>query len=68
MCDHSHQIVNRATNFMSKGMQWKRKRQRNNIARAVTPDIEKTMSTAITVSFQSGGGDKACNQLDKPVN
>ncbi|KAL0897115.1 hypothetical protein Bca101_081076 [Brassica carinata] len=33
------------------------------IARAVTPAIEKTMSSAIIECFQSGGGGKAVNQL-----
>ncbi|WZZ46245.1 hypothetical protein YC2023_042504 [Brassica napus] len=38
------------------------------IVRAVTPAIEKNMSSAITECFQSGGGDKEVNQLEKSVN
>ncbi|XP_019100108.1 PREDICTED: enhancer of mRNA-decapping protein 4-like [Camelina sativa] len=38
------------------------------LARSVTPVIEKTVSSAITESFQRGLGDKAVNQLDKSVN
>ncbi|XP_016170876.2 enhancer of mRNA-decapping protein 4 [Arachis ipaensis] len=36
--------------------------------RAMTPTIEKIISSAIVESFQRGVGDKAVNQLDKSVN
>ncbi|XLS43473.1 hypothetical protein HN51_000338 [Arachis hypogaea] len=36
--------------------------------RAMTPTIEKIISSAIVDSFQRGVGDKAVNQLDKSVN
>lgn len=38
------------------------------LARAVTPVLEKIISTAITEAFQRGVGDKAVNQLEKSVN
>ncbi|KAJ9551251.1 hypothetical protein OSB04_015296 [Centaurea solstitialis] len=38
------------------------------VARAVSPVIEKTVSTAITEAFQRGVGDKTVNQLEKSVN
>ncbi|XP_057739887.1 enhancer of mRNA-decapping protein 4-like [Arachis stenosperma] len=36
--------------------------------RAMTPTIEKIISSAIVESFQRGVGDEAVNQLDKSVN
>ncbi|PWA97490.1 WD40/YVTN repeat-like-containing domain-containing protein [Artemisia annua] len=38
------------------------------VGRAVTPIIEKALSTAVTEAFQRGVGDKAVNQLEKTVN
>ncbi|ONK69327.1 uncharacterized protein A4U43_C05F21690 [Asparagus officinalis] len=38
------------------------------LARAVTPVIEKSISTAIADAFQRGAGDKALGQLEKSVN
>ncbi|XP_072989933.1 enhancer of mRNA-decapping protein 4-like isoform X4 [Typha latifolia] len=38
------------------------------VARAITPVIDKTVSSAIADAFQRGIGDKAVNQLDKSVN
>ncbi|XP_021740796.1 LOW QUALITY PROTEIN: enhancer of mRNA-decapping protein 4-like [Chenopodium quinoa] len=38
-----------------------------NVARTISPVIEKTISSAITDSFQRGVGDKAVNQLEKSV-
>lgn len=38
-----------------------------NVARAITPVIEKSISSAITDSFQRGVGDKAVSQLEKSV-
>ncbi|XP_077216316.1 enhancer of mRNA-decapping protein 4-like [Tasmannia lanceolata] len=37
------------------------------VARAITPIVEKTISSAITESFQRGVGDKAVGQLEKSV-
>ncbi|KAF3605131.1 hypothetical protein DY000_02050756 [Brassica cretica] len=76
MRDHSQQIVNATTNFMSKELNAMFEKTVKKevsaivpaIARAVTPAIEKTISSAITESFQRGLGDKAVNQLDRSVN
>ncbi|XP_058114756.1 enhancer of mRNA-decapping protein 4-like isoform X2 [Magnolia sinica] len=38
------------------------------VARAITPILEKNISSAIADSFQRGVGDKAVNQLEKSVN
>ncbi|GAV70580.1 WD40 domain-containing protein [Cephalotus follicularis] len=38
------------------------------VARAVTPTMEKIISSTITESFQKGVGDKAVNQLEKSVS
>ncbi|KAL2332875.1 hypothetical protein Fmac_014088 [Flemingia macrophylla] len=38
------------------------------VARAMSPAVEKIISSAISESFQRGVGDKAVNQLDKSVN
>ncbi|WCJ34624.1 Enhancer of mRNA-decapping protein 4 [Euphorbia peplus] len=37
------------------------------VARAITPILEKNISSAITESFQKGVGEKAMNQLEKSV-
>ncbi|XP_010272529.1 PREDICTED: enhancer of mRNA-decapping protein 4-like [Nelumbo nucifera] len=38
------------------------------VARAITPVVEKAISSAIVESFQRGVGDKAVSQLEKSVN
>ncbi|XP_024021457.1 enhancer of mRNA-decapping protein 4 [Morus notabilis] len=38
-----------------------------NVARSITPVMEKTVSAAITESFQKGVGERAVNQLEKTV-
>ncbi|XP_020217594.1 enhancer of mRNA-decapping protein 4 [Cajanus cajan] len=38
------------------------------VVRAMSPAVEKIISSAIVESFQRGVGDKAVNQLDKSVN
>ncbi|XP_021637842.2 enhancer of mRNA-decapping protein 4-like isoform X2 [Hevea brasiliensis] len=38
------------------------------VARAITPILEKSISSAITESFQKGVGEKAVNQLEKSVS
>ncbi|XP_037495241.1 enhancer of mRNA-decapping protein 4 isoform X2 [Jatropha curcas] len=38
------------------------------VARAITPTLEKSISSAITESFQKGVGEKAVNQLEKSVS
>ncbi|XVF33839.1 hypothetical protein REPUB_Repub18cG0006100 [Reevesia pubescens] len=38
------------------------------VIRAITPAIEKTVTSVISESFQRGVGDKAVNQLEKSVN
>ncbi|XP_010552336.1 PREDICTED: enhancer of mRNA-decapping protein 4-like isoform X2 [Tarenaya hassleriana] len=76
LCDHTQQMVNTMTNFMSKELNSVFEKVVKKefaaigpaITRAVTPAIEKTVSSAITESFQRGIGDKAINQLDKSVN
>ncbi|KAG2273145.1 hypothetical protein Bca4012_085950 [Brassica carinata] len=75
MRDNSQQIVNAMTNFMSKELNAMFEKTIKEfatvvpaIARALTPAIEKTVSSSITESFQRGLGDKAVNQLDKSVN
>ncbi|XVF28094.1 hypothetical protein REPUB_Repub14bG0165100 [Reevesia pubescens] len=37
------------------------------LARAITPTLEKSISSAITESFQKGVGERAVNQLEKSV-
>ncbi|XP_010487082.1 PREDICTED: enhancer of mRNA-decapping protein 4 isoform X2 [Camelina sativa] len=74
--DHAQQIVSATTNFMSKELNTMFEKTIKKelaaigpaLARSVTPVIEKTVSSAITESFQRGLGDKAVNQLDKSVN
>ncbi|KAL1204880.1 Enhancer of mRNA-decapping protein 4 [Cardamine amara subsp. amara] len=74
--DHTQQIVNATTNFMSKELNAMFEKTIKKefaaigpaLARAVTPAIEKTVSSAITESFQRGLSDKAVNQLEKSVN
>ncbi|CAH8260313.1 unnamed protein product [Arabidopsis lyrata] len=74
--DHAQQIVNTTTNFMSKELNAMFEKAIKKevaaigpaLARSVIPVIEKTVSSAITESFQRGIGDKAVNQLDKSVN
>nr|AAM91544.1 unknown protein [Arabidopsis thaliana] len=74
--DHAQQIVNATTNFMSKELNAMFEKTIKKelaaigpaLARSVVPVIEKTVSSAITESFQRGIGDKAVNQLDKSVN
>ncbi|CAN8270137.1 unnamed protein product [Cochlearia groenlandica] len=74
--DHSQQIVNATTSFMSKELNAMFEKTVKKefaavgpaLARAVTPVIEKNVSSAITESFQRGIGDKAVNQLDKSVS
>ncbi|XP_058218921.1 enhancer of mRNA-decapping protein 4-like isoform X2 [Rhododendron vialii] len=39
-----------------------------NVARTISPAMEKAMSVAIAEAFQKGVGDKAVNQLEKSVN
>ncbi|CAA6670745.1 unnamed protein product [Spirodela intermedia] len=39
-----------------------------NLARSISPALEKAISSAIADSFQKGVGDKAVNQLEKSVN
>jgi len=39
-----------------------------NVARTISPAIEKAVSVAIAEAFQKGVGDKAVNQLEKSVN
>ncbi|CDY23587.1 BnaC05g40070D [Brassica napus] len=76
MRDNSQQIVNAVTNFMSKELnalfeKTIKKEIATNIpaiARALSPAIEKTVSSSVTESFQRGLGDKSVNQLDKSVN
>ncbi|CAH8301668.1 unnamed protein product [Eruca vesicaria subsp. sativa] len=76
MRDHSQQIVNAMTNFMSKELNAMFEKTIKKefativpaIARALTPAIEKVVSSSITESFQRGLGDKAVNQLDKSIN
>ncbi|XP_010465155.1 PREDICTED: enhancer of mRNA-decapping protein 4-like isoform X1 [Camelina sativa] len=73
--DHAQQIVNATSNFMSKELNamFEKTVKKEfatvgpSLARAATPVIEKTVSSAITESFQRGIGDKAVNQLDKSV-
>ncbi|KAK9267904.1 hypothetical protein L1049_010341 [Liquidambar formosana] len=38
------------------------------VARAITPVLEKAISSSIAESFQKGVGDKAVNQLEKSIN
>ncbi|CAN8270136.1 unnamed protein product [Cochlearia groenlandica] len=74
--DHSQHIVNTTTNFMSKELNVMFEKTLKKefaavglaLARAVTPVIEKIVSSSITESFQRGIGDKAVNLLDKSVN
>ncbi|KFK38666.1 hypothetical protein AALP_AA3G144200 [Arabis alpina] len=74
--DNAQQTVNALTNVMSKELSaifdkmLKKDLAASGpaLARAVTPVIEKTVSSAITEAFQRGIGDKAVNQLDKSVS
>ncbi|KAG7631074.1 WD40 repeat [Arabidopsis suecica] len=74
--DHGQQIMNETTNFTSKELNAMFEKTMKKefasvgptLARVVTPVIEKTVSSAITESFQRGIGDKAVNQLEKSVN
>ncbi|CAN7107147.1 unnamed protein product [Brassica rapa subsp. narinosa] len=76
MRDNSQQIVNAVTNFMSKELNALFEKTIKKefatmipaLARALSPAIEKTVSSSVTESFQRGLGDKAVNQLDKSVN
>ncbi|KAJ4893510.1 Enhancer of mRNA-decapping protein 4 [Raphanus sativus] len=75
MRDHSQQIVNAVTNFVSKELNAMCEKTIKEfativpaIARALVPAIEKTVTSSITESFQRALSDKAVNHLDKSVN
>ncbi|XVF79510.1 hypothetical protein PTKIN_Ptkin14bG0228800 [Pterospermum kingtungense] len=72
----THQITSFITNFMNKDLvvmlDKAVKKELTGVGpaviRTITPSIEKTVTSAITESFQRGIGDKAVNQLEKSVN
>ncbi|XP_010252981.1 PREDICTED: enhancer of mRNA-decapping protein 4 [Nelumbo nucifera] len=71
--EHLQQITNLITNSMNKDLPVLLERTLKKeitsigpaVARAITPVVEKAISSAITESFQRGVGDKAVNQLEK---
>ncbi|XP_062161335.1 enhancer of mRNA-decapping protein 4-like [Alnus glutinosa] len=73
--DHMQQITNLITNYMNKDLPAMLEKNLKKeialvgpaVARAITPVVEKTTSSAIMESFQKGVGEKAVNQLEKVV-
>ncbi|KAG2688741.1 hypothetical protein I3760_09G109400 [Carya illinoinensis] len=74
--DRLQQITNLMTNYMNKDLPaMLEKTLKKEIAlvgpavvRAITPVVEKTISSAVMDSFQKGVGEKAVNQLEKSVS
>ncbi|XP_077237507.1 enhancer of mRNA-decapping protein 4-like [Tasmannia lanceolata] len=73
--DRNQQITSLISNFMSKDLLSMLEKSLKKeisavgpaVVRAITPIVEKTISSAITESFQRGVGDKAVGQLEKSV-
>ncbi|KAF8409801.1 hypothetical protein HHK36_005880 [Tetracentron sinense] len=74
--DRVQQITSLVTNYMNKDLPSMFEKTLKKeiaavgpaVARAITPVIEKTISSVLAESFQRGVGDKAVNQLEKAVN
>ncbi|KAG2684569.1 hypothetical protein I3760_10G083000 [Carya illinoinensis] len=74
--DRMQQITNLITNHMNKDLPAVLEKTLKKeialigpaVARAITPIVEKTVSSSIMDSFQKGVGDKAVNQLEKSVS
>ncbi|XP_022716290.1 enhancer of mRNA-decapping protein 4-like isoform X2 [Durio zibethinus] len=74
--DRTQQITNLITNYMNKDLSAIFEKSLKKeiatvgpvLARAITPTLEKSISSAIMDSFQKGVGEKAVNQLEKSVN
>ncbi|XP_039020680.1 enhancer of mRNA-decapping protein 4-like isoform X2 [Hibiscus syriacus] len=74
--DHMQQITNLVTNSINKDLpaMFVKSLQKEIaavgpvVARAIIPTLEKSISSAITESFQKGVGEKAVNHLEKSVS
>ncbi|KAF8031761.1 hypothetical protein BT93_D0853 [Corymbia citriodora subsp. variegata] len=70
--DRMQQITNLLNNLLNWDMPAIVKKElatvQASVVRAIMPAVEKTVSSAITESFQRGVGDKAVSQLEKSVN
>ncbi|KAJ4981311.1 hypothetical protein NE237_032148 [Protea cynaroides] len=74
--DHSQQMTNAITNYMNKDLPAMLEKMLKKemasvgpaVARAITPVVEKTLSSVVAEAFQRGVGDKAVSQLEKSVN
>ncbi|XP_043688476.1 enhancer of mRNA-decapping protein 4-like isoform X2 [Telopea speciosissima] len=74
--DRSQQMTSVITNYMNKDLpamlEKTVKKEMSSVgpavARAITPVVEKTLSSVVAEAFQRGVGDKAVSQLEKSVN
>uniref|UniRef100_A0A5B7AN20 Putative enhancer of mRNA-decapping protein 4-like n=1 Tax=Davidia involucrata TaxID=16924 RepID=A0A5B7AN20_DAVIN len=74
--DRTQQMTNLITNYINKDLPTMLEKTLKKeiaalgpaVARAITPILEKTISSAIAESFQKGVGDKAVNQLERSVS